>query len=101
MTVSWVLSLLLVFAQTGAVLHELGHLSHSQHASGASVRADPLHDSAVCPTCESFAPVASPASGGVPSLPVYRGGFLPIPEPCYAIVGADTPTPRSRGPPQA
>jgi hypothetical protein len=31
-SIAWLLSLLLVFAQQGAVLHELGHLSHSDPA---------------------------------------------------------------------
>ncbi len=97
--VSWVLSLLLVFAQTGAVLHEIGHLTSSQHA-GATLRAQPLNDNATCPTCESFAQVATPASGAAPSLAASPAGLLPTPDLQYVIVAADVPTPRSRGPPQ-
>jgi hypothetical protein len=96
---SWVLSLLLVLAQSGAVLHEIGHLTSGQHA-GATLRAEPLNDNAGCPTCESFAQVATPATGAAPSLAVCPTGLLPTPDPQYAIVAADAPTPRSRGPPQ-
>ena len=96
----WVLSLLLVFAQNGAVLHELSHLSQGQH-SGATLRAEPLNGGAACPTCESFAQVATPASGAAPSLAVCPTGLLPTPEPRAAFAGAHRLTPRSRGPPQA
>jgi hypothetical protein len=96
---SWVLSLLLVLAQSGAVLHEIGHLVAGQH-TGATLRAQPLNDNATCPTCESFAQVATPASGAAPSLAVRPAGLLPTPDPQYVIVAADVPTPRSRGPPQ-
>jgi hypothetical protein len=96
----WVLSLLLVFAQNGAVLHELSHLSHGQQ-SGATLRAEPLNAGAACPTCESFEQVATPASGAAPSVAPCPTGILPTPEPCTAFLGAHALTPRSRGPPQA
>ncbi len=95
------LSLLLVFAQLGAVLHELGHLSQAGAAAATLDRSS-----------------SPPTAGRVPDVPGVsqgrqsRGGAChagrrlpgrvhsPVAEPCYAIVGADTPTPRSRGPPQ-
>jgi hypothetical protein len=97
LSVSWVLSLLLVFAQSGAVLHELGHL---QPHGGTSLRADPLSESATCPTCESFAQVTNPASGGSPALTVAQAAIVPAPAPSHAILDAEALTPRSRGPPQ-
>jgi hypothetical protein len=100
LSLPWVLSLLLVFAQNGVVLHELGHLSHGQ-PGGATLRAEPLKGGAACPTCESFAQVASPASGATPSLVTCPTGPLPTWEPCTTFVGAHSLTPRSRGPPQA
>jgi hypothetical protein len=37
---SWLLSLLLVLVQHGAVLHELGHLSHIEPSAGTTVHVD-------------------------------------------------------------
>ncbi|HYX73601.1 MAG TPA: hypothetical protein VE819_02845 [Steroidobacteraceae bacterium] len=96
------LSFLLVFVQQGAVLHELGHLSGGAHGAGATLRAD-VHPSSggVCQSCEAYAQVANPAAGSTATLPLDVAALMPVPDPCYAIVAADTPTPRSRGPPQA
>jgi hypothetical protein len=99
LSASWVLSLLLVFAQNGAVLHELGHLGHAEDAHGAVLRADSATGSAVCPTCEAYAQVANPAAGPVATVPLCPARFLPAPEPARAVAGVDAPTPRSRGPP--
>jgi hypothetical protein len=99
---AWVLSLLLVFVQHGAVLHAVGHLGHTDHTNGATFSADAhLLDSSLCPTCESFAQIANPAAAAPPAVAVCPAELLPAPDPCYTIVGANTPTPRSRGPPQA
>src|SRR5579872_2791686 len=99
-SLGWVLSLLLVFAQYGAVLHELGHLSHSYGTGGASLRAD-LHapNSGLCPTCQAFAQVANPATAAAQAFPLCPAVVLSVPASCYAIVSADAPTARSRGPP--
>jgi hypothetical protein len=101
MSLAWVLSVLLVFAQHGAVLHELGHLSHGSGTSGAALLAD-LHgaDSGTCPSCEGFAQVANPAAAAASTLPVRPARFLPVAHPCQAFLGAQAPTPRNRGPPQ-
>ncbi|HYB64426.1 MAG TPA: hypothetical protein VEC59_04115 [Steroidobacteraceae bacterium] len=96
----WILSLLLVFAQHGAVLHELGHLSHGDRAQGSALSAQLPADSS-CATCEAFTQVANPASGAAHTLSASAAVYLPIPVPVYAIIAADTLTPRSRGPPQA
>lgn len=100
LSLPWVLSLLLVFAQHGAVLHELSHLSHSDRGQGSALRAQ-LPASSSCATCEAFAQLANPASGAAHSLCASAAVYLPTPAPVSAIVAADTPTPRSRGPPQA
>jgi hypothetical protein len=100
---SWVLSLLLVLTQHGAVLHELGHLSHGGgHTAGTTLCAElqPLEGDQHCPTCEAFAQIVNPATAAAPDVPVCPAGFLPTPDLCYSIVGAAAPTPRSRGPPQ-
>lgn len=100
LSLPWVLSLLLVFAQQGAVLHELGHLSHGDRGDAPALRADPGTNS-TCSTCEAFAQVANPASGTAHTLSASAPVYLPTPAPIYAIIAADTLTPRSRGPPQA
>jgi hypothetical protein len=99
---AWVLSLLLVFVQHGAVLHELGHLSHAGSIGSTALAADPhALNGANCATCEGFAQIANPAAAGVPAVAVCPSGCLLTPDPRYAILATDSPTPRSRGPPQA
>jgi hypothetical protein len=100
LNIAWLLSLLLVFAQQGAVLHELGHLSHGDRGRGSALRAQLPADSS-CATCEAFTQVANPASGASHTLSASAAAYLPTPAPIYAIVAADTLTPRNRGPPQA
>jgi hypothetical protein len=100
-SLAWVVSLLLVFAQHGAVLHELGHLSHGGHDTGATLRADlEPGNGAVCRSCEAYAQVANPAAAGASDVAVCPAALLPSRDPCYSVVRADTPAPRSRGPPQ-
>ena len=98
---SWVLSLWLVFAQLGAVLHELGHLGHGKRSDGVTLRlAQPAAEGGICPSCEAFAQVANPAGGAHAGSDARRPGpLLPV-DRGYAIVAADTPVARSRGPPQ-
>lgn len=100
LSLPWILSLLLVFAQQGAVLHELGHLSHGDRGSAPALRAQLPADGS-CVTCEAFAQVANPASGAAHTLSASASVYLPTPARVYAIVAADVLTPRSRGPPQA
>ena len=96
------LSFLLVFVQHGAVVHELGHLSHHGPAGATAQPADPHGVSvAFCPSCEGFAQIANPAAGGVAAVAIQPSRYLPTPDPRYAVIAANTPTPRSRGPPQA
>ena len=96
------LSFLLVLVQQGAVLHELGHLSHGDSAAITALRAGShALSGAYCPACEGFAQIAHPAAAAMPAVAVGPSGYLPTPDPRYAIVAANPPTPRSRGPPQA
>ena len=100
-SLSWVLSLLLLLAQHGAVLHELSHLSHGTSTHGGMLdQRDQLPDNGSCPTCQAFSQVANPATASTLVLALCATAFIPAPEPSYAIVGAEIPTPRSRGPPQ-
>jgi len=101
-SIAWILSLLLVLVQHGAVLHELGHLSHGRHGAGAVARADAQPGTAgICQSCEGYAQVANPAAGTAASVPLDPAGFISAPDPSHPIAGADSPTPRSRGPPSA
>ena len=96
------LSFLLVFVQHGAVLHELGHLSHASHDAGATLRADLQPASGVvCQSCEAYAQVANPAASGSVNLPLDPAAFIRIPDRGYPVAATDSPTPRSRGPPSA
>jgi len=97
-SLAWILSLLLVLAQHGALLHGIGHLSHGDRSAGATIEA--LTDGGPCAACEAFAQVANPAVAAADSLAASLPGLLPTPEPRDAVAGADVPTPRSRGPPQ-
>ena len=97
-SLAWLLSLLLVLVQHGALLHAIGHLSHSERAAGATIEA--LADGSQCPACEAFAQVANPAFAAAETLALPLPGLLPTPEPRSPVVGTDAPTPRSRGPPQ-
>lgn len=97
----WILSLLLVFAQQGAVLHELGHLSHGDRGSTPALRGDVQILDGACSTCAAFAQVTNPAAGSASILAASAAAYLETPAPVYALVAADTPTPRNRGPPQA
>jgi hypothetical protein len=94
------LPLLLVFAQHGAVLHQLGHLSYASHAISAQVHADdPLLDSSLCLSCEAFAQVTNPAGSAAVSVPLLTTPRLIAPEPAPYAASVEVLTPRSRGPP--
>lgn len=96
------LPLLVLFAQQGALLHELSHLYYAGQASGQQLHQDEqLPDDSSCPTCQSFAQVAHPASGSAPALTLPPAALPLCPDPSYRIAAADAPAPRSRGPPQA
>lgn len=97
--IAWVVSLLLVFAQYGALLHELGHLSRAGHAAPATAELQAA-DNGVCPTCEAYAQIANPAAAASLDVAVCPDVFVSPPEPYHGIAAVDTPTPRSRGPPQ-
>src|ERR1700692_715976 len=92
------LPLLLVFAQQGAMLHELSHV----HRIGADqVRYEgSVLGGKVCETCLAFAQVGNPASAPIAVLPAVAAVHCYAPEPIYAFNGAEAPPPRSRGPPR-
>jgi hypothetical protein len=98
---SWLISLLLVLAQHGALLHELGHLEHAPTAGTTLKESGQPLESALCLTCQAFSQVTNPATAGAPHLPLAPAALIRTPDPHYSIVAANAPTPRSRGPPQA
>jgi hypothetical protein len=100
LSLSWLASLLLL-AQHGALLHELSHHAHCTQTAGATLHGDgqPL-EACLCLTCEAFAQIANPATAAAVHVAASPPGLVPAPAPHYAIVAADAPTPRSRGPPQ-
>jgi hypothetical protein len=93
-----VLPLLLVFAQQGAMLHELSHI---QPVGTGQVR---YENNAlvgkICDICAAFAPVGNPASASVAVLPTVAAVRHYVPAPLYSIVAAEALPPRSRGPPR-
>jgi hypothetical protein len=98
-SLAWVLSLLLVFAQQGAVLHGLGHLTHAAGHAGAQLAELQESESGSCPSCEAFAQVTNPAGGAAPAFVAPAARLLAAVAGCHAFEGAYAVTPRSRGPP--
>lgn len=96
------LPLFLVIAEQGAMLHKLSHTYYSGRTLSAQVSDNSgLIDNDECPTCRAFGQIANPV-GSATTLPVVKPSTrLPIPDPTYHVATADTPTPRSRGPPLA
>lgn len=90
--------LLLVFAQQGAMLHELSHVYRTgdpQQRFEVKLPQGPL-----CLTCLAFHQVGNPASAATsvsPSIPADNNVFA---SPQYSIVAAEAPIPHSRGPPR-
>ena len=93
---------MLLFAQQGALLHELSHAYYSAQSAGGQLTTDRhLPDNDHCPACRSFGQVTNPVSGSQPGLHIPLAARLRVPERVYSIIGAKAPTARSRGPPQA
>ena len=96
------LLLLLLIAQQGAVVHEIGHLSEvssSGVGSGEAHSTAGLADAA-CALCPAFAQVVTPAFSHSFHIPVLlRAALERSTDPRYIAVEAAVPTPRSRGPP--
>ena len=92
------LMLLLLSAQQGAVVHELGHLAGA--AGGSELVADSANSNAACALCPAFAQASSPTFSHSFTLP-HLARATPEPElkPQFAVIDAAVPTARSRGPP--
>jgi hypothetical protein len=88
---------LLLAAQQGAVVHELGHVSQmSGPQAGVALG---IADSN-CALCPAFAQVVAPAFSHSFHIPLLlRAALVRSAEPLYGAVDTAVPTPRSRGPP--
>jgi hypothetical protein len=94
------LMLLLVSAQQGAVVHELGHFA-GPHTSDLSKAPGDSLDPA-CALCPSFAQAASPALSHSFDLPLLARAYIERRnETPIGAATAAAPAPRSRGPPFA
>ena len=93
-----VLPLLLVFAQQGAMLHELSHIRPA--GSGQVRYENDLVAGKICDICAAFAQVGNPASAPVAALPAVAAVRYYVPAPLYSIVAVEALPPRSRGPPR-
>ena len=91
------LALLLVFAQQGAILHELGHVYRT--SAPALRNYATLPHGKMCETCLAFAQAANPASGTLLVPRIVAAVRHVSPDPEYSIIAAGAPAPRSRGPP--
>jgi|SRR5450631_3064471 hypothetical protein len=90
--------LLLVFAQQGAMLHELSHIYGTGSSQPRYVAN--LLPGKFCETCRAFEQVGNPASTAtavLSAVPVARN-HAPAPE--YSVIAAQVPIPHSRGPPR-
>lgn len=95
--ISLIVSFLLLFAQLGALIHEVSHLVQAG-TSDVRVHAD-SHLDKTCELCLAFSQVTNPASHSV-ELPFFApGGCAATPAGLHAPTPGETPTPRSRGPP--
>ncbi len=91
------LVLLIIAAQQGAVVHEVGHLSG---AHGANFGIESGAVDGKCALCPAFAQVVSPAFSHSFSLPpLVRTELERSPEPRLEAIGTPVLTPRNRGPP--
>jgi hypothetical protein len=92
------LPLLLVFAQQGAMLHELSHIYRT---GGPQQRYEgTLLQGKLCQTCLAFEQVGNPASAANSALPAVPAAHIYVPAPQFSIIAEQAPIPHSRGPPR-
>ena len=93
------LMLLLIVAQQGAVVHELGHVAG---IDGTDLKVTSGAADTPCVMCPAFAQVSTPAfSHAFHIPPLARAALELITEPLYAVIDTAVPRPRSRGPPSS
>jgi hypothetical protein len=92
------LLLLLMAAQQGAVVHELGHVFRAGDAQ-LKIESGGIADP-TCALCPAFAQVVTPAVSHAFQVPLIgRAAPLRATELPYSAIDASVLTPRSRGPP--
>jgi len=112
----WLLPLLMLLSQQGAVWHGIGHLTDARaHApAGATVAhgvdtwdgkshadADPLPVDPLCETCLAFDDLAASARAEPPVLVLAEAAHVQTARAELAPRALPAPPPRSRGPPLA
>jgi hypothetical protein len=100
LSLPWIISFLLVFAQHGAVLHEISHLHFNPAESATLQQSQEAADTSLCPTCQAFAQIANPVAGAATAVVVCPAPYLLSTAPRDGVAVADAPIPCSRGPPQ-
>jgi hypothetical protein len=88
------LSLLLVFAQQGAVAHEISHYGDGQSQGSKQSPADKF-----CEKCLTFAQIAGAVHAEPPVLALALLTYDYIPQAPAAVIAAEAPAYRSRDPP--
>jgi hypothetical protein len=98
---SFVLGALLVLAQQGAMLHEIGHLRRALQSGSASQHDDAHHKAAdkLCETCLAYSALAAFASPAAMPVVLAAAQHSPPKADDVPSLAADAPAPRSRGPP--
>jgi hypothetical protein len=95
LTLSWLLPLLMLFAQHGAFVHELEHLkSPVQQTHEKKQAADK-----VCESCLAFSHLSNFGAPPLFAPPLLSLRFELEASEAVASIASDTPTARSRGPP--
>ncbi len=97
---TFVLPLILLFSQQGAVVHELSHLTDavSRAAAGEGSSGQQAGD-LQCEACLAFAHLAGVATAHVAHPALLSFSFAVPANEAPVFIAADAPTARSRGPP--
>lgn len=93
----FLLPLLLLFAQQEALVHELSHYGQALEQAESPGKQSP--ESKACEKCVVFANIAGAVHSDVTRLPVPDLAYDHPPQLQVASFAAQTPSPRSRGPP--
>jgi len=94
---SWLLPILMLFAQQGAYLHELSHYG-PQGEQGSTGERKHAADR-ICETCLAYAQLANVAPTPDFSIPLLALTHRPADAVSYAARPGAAPCARSRGPP--
>ena len=98
---TFVLPLVLLFSQQGAVVHELGHLTDAVARATAGEGASGHQAGDLqCEACLAFAHLAGVAAAHVAHPALLSFSFAVPANEAPVFIAADAPSARSRGPPQ-